>query len=305
MNGPESPAERRVDVRLLIPALAAWAVDVLLLWAGSPAGVVATVAVVSGLGAALVLMRTLAPGLMPGPAGGRAAGRAGSTQRSRSQSAGAQVWSMVAGLTGAAVALTTTCLAGQGAIRTAGAVGEWAGERASVVVEGVAVSDPRRVRARADRLGEAGRVVLTARLVTVTARGAVSQVDAPVLIIGDASWAGREGFVARGRLAPAEPGDDVVALLRAAGPPEVTVEAPWVARGAAYIREQFRAATARLPPDAAGLVPALVIGDTSTTPDDLAAAMTTAGMSHLSAVSGSNVAIVLAAALGLAWAWWA
>ena len=45
---------------------------------------------------------------------------------------------MVAGLTGAAVALTTTCLAGQGAIRTAGAVGEWAGERASVVVEGVA-----------------------------------------------------------------------------------------------------------------------------------------------------------------------
>lgn len=303
MNGPESPAERRVDVRLLIPALAAWAVDVLLLWAGSPAGVVATVAVVSGLGAAIVLMRTLAPGLIPGPAGGRAGGRAGSTQRSRSQSTGAQVWSMVAGLTGAAVALTTTCLAGQGAIRTAGAVGEWAGERASVVVEGVAVSDPRRVRARADRLGEAGRVVLTARLVTVTARGAVSQVDAPVLIIGDASWAGlqwQEGFVARGRLAPAEPGDDVVALLRAAGPPEVTVEAPWVARGAAYIRERFRAATARLPPDAAGLVPALVIGDTSTTPDDLAAAMTTAGMSHLSAVSGSNVAIVLAAALGLA-----
>lgn len=234
MNGPESPAERRVDVRLLIPALAAWAVDVLLLWAGSPAGVVATVAVVSGLGAALVLMRTLAPGLMPGRGGGPARGRAGSTQRSRSPSAGAQVWSMVAGLTGAAVALTTTCLAGQGAIRTAGAVGEWAGERASVVVEGVAVSDPRRVRARADRLGEAGRVVLTARLVTVTARGAVSQVDAPVLIIGDASWAGlqwREGFVARGRLAPAEPGDDVVALLRAAGPPVVTVEAPWVARG--------------------------------------------------------------------------
>ena len=131
----------------------------------------------------------------------------------------------------------------------------------------------------------------------------MSQVDAPVLIRREGSWSGlqwREGCWARGRLAPAEPGDDVVALLRAAGPPEVTVEAPWVARGAAYIRERFRAATARLPPDAAGLVPALVIGDTSTTPDDLAAAMTTAGMSHLSAVSGSNVAIVLAAALGLA-----
>lgn len=281
----------RVDVRLLIPALAAWAVDVLLLWTGSNTGVVAAVAVVSGLGAAVLLMQRPSQ-----PA-------TSSRRRVGLRSAGARTWSRVAGLTGAAVALTTTCLAGHGAIRTAGAVEEWAGERASVVVEGVAASDPRQMRARADRLGEASQVVLTARLVTVTARGAVSRVDAPVLIVGDASWAGlqwQEGFVARGRLAPAEPGDDVVALLRATGPPEITGEAPWVAQGAAYIRERFRASTARLPPDAAGLVPALVIGDTSATPDDLAAAMTTTGMSHLSAVSGSNVAIVLAAAMGLA-----
>ena len=54
------------------------------------------------------------------------------------------------------------------------------------------------------------------------------------------------------------------------------------------------------PPDAAGLVPALVIGDTSATPVDLSEAMTVTGMSHLSAVSGSNVAIVLAAAFGAA-----
>ncbi len=41
-----------------------------------------------------------------------------------------------------------------------------------------------------------------------------------------------------------------------------------------------------------------MIGDTSRTPTDLTDAMLATGMTHLSAVSGSNVAIVLAVALG-------
>lgn len=60
----------------------------------------------------------------------------------------------------------------------------------------------------------------------------------------------------------------------------------------------MREAAAPLPPDARGLLPALVIGDTSHTPQDLTDAMLATGMTHLSAVSGSNVAIVLACALG-------
>jgi competence protein ComEC len=65
------------------------------------------------------------------------------------------------------------------------------------------------------------------------------------------------------------------------------------------IRSRFREATAHLPADARGLVPALVIGDTSRSPADLTEAMLETGMSHLSAVSGSNVTLVLAAGLGL------
>ena len=53
------------------------------------------------------------------------------------------------------------------------------------------------------------------------------------------------------------------------------------------------------PTDARGLVPALVIGDTSRNPPDLTDAMLVTGMSHLSAVSGSNVTLVLAAGMGL------
>ena len=47
------------------------------------------------------------------------------------------------------------------------------------------------------------------------------------------------------------------------------------------------------------MLPALVIGDTSRTPASLTEAMLATGMTHLSAVSGSNVAVVLAAGMGL------
>ena len=70
--------------------------------------------------------------------------------------------------------------------------------------------------------------------------------------------------------------------------------------GAEHLRAGLREAAAPLPADARGLLPALVIGDTSRTPDDLTEAMLATGMTHLSAVSGSNVAIVLAVALAAA-----
>ncbi len=284
---PAAPAipGHRVDLRLMIPAAAAWAVDVVLMWAGVPVLGTVGVALAALVGAALALWWPALTARLPWQ------------RRSRRGAC------RLLALTCAAVALTTTCLAGHDAIRTAGALGEWAADRASVVIEAVADGDPRRVRARADRLGEDERVVVKARLVSVVARGVTTRVDAPILVIGGTEWSQvnwQEGFRARGRLAPALPGEDIVAVVRAIGGPEVTGEAPAVARWAAYLRGRFREATGSLPPDAAGLVPALVIGDTSATPDELTDAMTVAGMSHLSAVSGSNVAIVLAAALGAA-----
>jgi competence protein ComEC len=61
-----------------------------------------------------------------------------------------------------------------------------------------------------------------------------------------------------------------------------------------------RCATAALPPERAGLLVGMALGDTSLLPDDLDAAFEAAGLTHLVAVSGSNLAVVLAAALGMA-----
>ncbi|MFZ1286916.1 MAG: ComEC/Rec2 family competence protein, partial [Candidatus Phosphoribacter sp.] len=275
---PPSRGPAPLDLRLLVPAVAAWALDVALLWAGAAwwvVGSIAGLAAITGVG----LVH-------------RARWRDG-----RWESLGA-----LGGLTALALALVTISLAAHDAVRTAGLLDEWADGRATVSIVGVIESDPRRVLVTAGARGDGDQVVVRATVLTASGRGLVSHVDAPVLVIGDSTWLGvawQEGMRATGRLGPGQPGDDVVAVFRAIGPPEVIDEAPGVAQAAAYVRARFREATSGLPADARGLVPALVIGDTSATPIDLTEAMTVAGMSHLSAVSGSNVAIVLAAALGL------
>jgi competence protein ComEC len=58
-------------------------------------------------------------------------------------------------------------------------------------------------------------------------------------------------------------------------------------------REALRKNAAVLPPDAAGLVPALAAGDRSRLNPELEQDLRSAGLSHLTAVSGANFAIVL------------
>jgi len=95
-----------------------------------------------------------------------------------------------------------------------------------------------------------------------------------------------------GRLGRTPPEDDRVATLAVRGTPVVVAPPGLVARGAERLRSGLRAAVDGAPPDARGLLPGLVIGDTSRTPDDLTEAMRATGMTHLTAVSGSNVAVV-------------
>jgi len=84
----------------------------------------------------------------------------------------------------------------------------------------------------------------------------------------------------------------VLAVSRpAAGP----LRASEAVRAAA--REQ---AAASLPPERAGLLAGMALGDTSRIPGDLDAAFRRAGLTHLLAVSGSNLAVILAAGLGIA-----
>jgi competence protein ComEC len=73
-----------------------------------------------------------------------------------------------------------------------------------------------------------------------------------------------------------------------------------VQRVAGRLRDGLRTAADPLPADERGLLPGLVDGDTSRLPDALRDDFRTAGLTHLVAVSGSNVAIVGIAALALA-----
>jgi len=77
--------------------------------------------------------------------------------------------------------------------------------------------------------------------------------------------------------------------------------APGPLRGSDAIRAGMRRqAAASLPAERAGLLRGMALGDTSGMPPDLQAAFRAAGLGHLVAVSGSNLAVVLGAGLGLA-----
>jgi competence protein ComEC len=97
-----------------------------------------------------------------------------------------------------------------------------------------------------------------------------------------------------GRLRAPRAGDPVAATVLATDAPRLLGRPPGWQRAAGRIRAAFRAATAGLPADERGLVPGLVIGDTAAMPPDLVTAFRLSGLTHLNAVSGENVAIVLA-----------
>ena len=280
-------AGRRLDLRLLVPVLLAW--PVVAFWGlVAPEWLVALVAVVSLAGGVLAARTTGRPG--------------GLRDRRRGLlRALAAVCAVVALLLGAA--------AGHRAVRSAGPLDTFAVERAVVTVRGVVAAEPRPVtrgvaaRAGGEGEGSSAPVMSVVRLDVreVVGRGRVTAVRAPVLVIGRGpEWAGlrwHDEVAAVVRLGPAEPGDDVVAMATPKGSVRVLAGAGGVFAAADLVRERFRAATDSVWPDARGLVPALVVGDTSRTPPDLTAAMRETGLSHLSAVSGSNVTLVLGAVL--------
>jgi competence protein ComEC len=93
---------------------------------------------------------------------------------------------------------------------------------------------------------------------------------------------------ATGRLVATPAGDDVGALLVVRGDAVPLARAGPVHRITADLRDGLRQAVRGLPPDSRGLLPGLVLGDTSALPGDLEEAMRVAGLTHLTAVSGAN-----------------
>lgn len=89
-------------------------------------------------------------------------------------------------------------------------------------------------------------------------------------------------------------------LLRAVGPISRCGQASWLQQAAGSVRAGLRHASSALPEDARGLLPGLVVGDTTGTSLSLERAMREVNLAHLTAVSGANLAIVAAFVLLMA-----
>ena len=101
----------------------------------------------------------------------------------------------------------------------------------------------------------------------------------------------------RARITMPKRRDLTVAVLTANGEPTLGDAAP-IHRAAHHIRDRFAQASRMvLPADQAGMLPALVLGDTSTVPGQTTQDFRTSGLAHLTAVSGANVTIVCGAVL--------
>ncbi|QLD10464.1 ComEC/Rec2 family competence protein [Microbacterium oleivorans] len=106
----------------------------------------------------------------------------------------------------------------------------------------------------------------------------------------------------------AEPGNRAV-LIVDVDVPEVRARPPGIFAAASRLRADLLAQAATLPQPGAGLIAGLAVGDTTAVTDELDAQMKTASLSHLTAVSGANCAVVvglvftLAGALGIRRGW--
>ncbi|MCA0331710.1 MAG: ComEC/Rec2 family competence protein [Actinobacteria bacterium] len=175
-----------------------------------------------------------------------------------------------------------------------------------VRAEAVTTSDPRvrEGRTTGSRRTDDG-LVLEADLLRVVIAGAAIDLDLPVRVITgggsglDPALLPGSRIAVSGRLLPADPRRRLAATLVAE---RVALVAPAgaVQSAAGEVRLSLRAAVADRPPDARGLLPGLVVGDTSQVAADLDAAMKASGLAHLTAVSGGNVAIVAGVVVVLA-----
>ena len=261
------PGVTRWDVRLALPAGSAWLVAAALL--GVRPATCAVVATVTAL----------------------AAGLAGRARR----------WALAAALAtacgaAAVVALHTTAV-------DAGPVRVLAAGHDDVDVTLRVTTDP--TPRTGHVVGAAlrrGGVSLHADVLVVSGSSGPVRVRSPVLVLADPTWASllpSQRVRAHGRLTPLE-APDLVALLVVHGPPDAVTPPSAVQRVAGAVREGLRRACRVVGGEARGLVPGLVVGDVRDMPPGLVTDFRTAGLSHLTAASGANLAILTATVLAAA-----
>ncbi|MBL7256099.1 ComEC/Rec2 family competence protein [Paractinoplanes lichenicola] len=144
--------------------------------------------------------------------------------------------------------------------------------------------------------------IVAVDLLSVRAEDGVTlRMSARALVLGsDPGWRGLlpgQRVAAEGKLMPPRGGDlrAVVASVRKA--PQVIGRPSWAQRAAGALRAGLQRACEPLPDRPGGLLPGLIVGDTSRLDPALEEDFRATGMTHLNAVSGANVAIVLGVVL--------
>ncbi|MGI8336582.1 ComEC/Rec2 family competence protein [Actinomadura scrupuli] len=280
MSGSEPPATTGGhDLRLVAPASAVWLAALVLV--GCPAWAAYATAGLCAASALLLLRPRALAGRPPG---------AGTARRV---------------LAGAALACAASSAAGVGLRLSAvgsGPVRELAVAEAPTTLEAVVTEDPRVSTVRGREL-----VALRVRAESVRVRGRVTAVRVPVLVLArtpqwrDLLPSRRVRFTAR--LVVPRPGELLAAVALVRGPPLEVGPPSAVQRAAEGVRAGLREAVSGLSPAPRGVLPGMVVGDTSRLDPRIAEAFTTSGLTHLMVVSGANIAIVTGAVLGLArWA---
>ena len=252
-----------VDLRLSVGAAAAW-IAVLAL----PNGSLVTAAVSLAVGVAALAARMLWRG-MPTLA-----------------------------LAAFAIALVQIPSVGRTARSSSGELHHLAVTRAAVSLELRIAGDAHALASRS--VAGPARVAIDARAVGVVFGTRVEQLAGTLLVLAPArSWSALlPGEVVRadGRLAPSLAGDTTVLFSVQRAPVSVRGP-PWWQRAAAGVRSSLRRAMARLPDGPRGLLPGLVDGDTSQLDPVLKEHFRIAGLTHLVAVSGMNLSILLGVVL--------
>ncbi|MGP3910342.1 ComEC/Rec2 family competence protein [Nonomuraea sp. 10N515B] len=265
--------ERKHAWPLTLPALAAWASALILL--GCAASVSLIVAMSIALAACAVAWRT------------RASTRS---------------WRNVALATLICAAAVSVSIAFRVQALTTGPTAALAAKGSSITAQITLTDDPKRRASRGGRFNQDSYVV-PATLEIIQRAGSRQAVSVPITVFASGrEWSDllpSQHLEVTGRLAKATPGDLVAAILLVRGPPRVLTPPSQLQTVAGSLRSGLRAAADVLPPDQRGLLPGLVVGDVSRMDPQVASDLREAGMNHLHAVSGANLAIVAGATLAI------
>lgn len=205
---------------------------------------------------------------------------------------------LMAGVTG--VALTILGMVRQ-AERINSPVAQAARTGVVATIEGSLATDPILARSAA---GGVPRVSFVVDVIQIQLSGQTYATRERVLVIGNQrDWVGRlpgQRIKLHGRAAEPLRAGDLTAIILARGPPQFIGSPSLVQRSAGIVRVELNSSAHRaLPTQAASLLVALVDGDTSGLDQVVTEEFRQTGLSHLMAVSGANVAIVVGAALWL------